>query len=426
METYGWDTVFATTIEHANKALAASHDKLVSTFSFSAGGYQLDGTFGSWQIVPGGSGQLLHLQLPLQSGKMVDRSGKAFDISGLAVIVEVQLQLLSPTTDTSKQHLQFNFRTVGDKPGDKTPGVVTLIQVNDPAKRLPDQPRNILGHAIAECLVTNAPGISYIFGTINLVKPSANSWLTPVKSDYYYVQLEGAKPGYLAILSTTDNRDISTLERKIDPALLAGAGSGFFALSKEMFLRHIIQPTLPRVFQGTSDQAFKYNATNQSIQSTGWFATNAVKSGLIWYYPHVNSLLISVLDTSVVCSANGSCDMGLDITCTFGVHSQSALQYQNTTKSLSFARDPNPTVQHDYSIPWYDYFIPGITGIGDIILAIVVPLIADGIAGGLQQNAADLSLAKSPPQTIQWNGMSGFNVTAAGLNNCFYMRGELQ
>lgn len=89
METYGWDTVFATTIDHANKALAASHDKLLPTFNFSMDGYQIDGAFGRWQIVPGGAGKLLHLELPIESGKMIDRSGKSFDVSGISVVVEV-------------------------------------------------------------------------------------------------------------------------------------------------------------------------------------------------------------------------------------------------------------------------------------------------------------------------------------------------
>lgn len=422
MEIYGWDTVFATTLEHANKALAAGHDKLLPTFDFSMGGYQLNGTFGSWQIVPGGAGKLLHLELPIQSGKMVDRNGKMNDISGLSVVVEVQLELLPDKTDTSKQNLQFNFKAVGDEPTDTPPGIVTFRQVKDPAKRLPDQTRNFLGHAIAQCLLANAAAISYSFATISPVKTGTTNWLTPVKSDYCYVELQGSNTGFLAILSVTTDRDISRLERKVDPNFLAGTGSGFFMLSKEMFLQHVIQPSLPSVFHGTSDQTFKYNEGSQAIQNARQLSTAAVKSGLIWYYPHIDDLLITVSDSVVACSANGSCDMGLGINCTFGVHTHTLLKYDASMKSFSFAKDTNPTVQHDFHIPWYDFFL---TPIGDLILVIVVPLIVDGIAEGIQQLTNTLSLAQTPPQSVQWNGMSGFNVTAAGLNNSFYMYEEL-
>ena len=426
METYTWDTVFATTTDFANKALAASHDKLLPTFSFNMAGFQIDGAFGSWRIV-GGSGKFLHLELPVQSGRMLDRSGKSFDLSNMSVVVEVQLQLLPSQSDANIQSLQFHFKTVGDNTGDATPGVVTLIQVKDLSNRLPEQDKNIFGHAIAECLVANAASVSYLFATISAVKSGANSWLNPVQSDYLYVEIEGGKTGFLAILSVIDHRDISQLERKIDPALLVGPGSGFFIISKELFLRHVIQPMLPAVFgHETTDQGFIYNTQANSIQNTGVFSTDAVQSGAFWYYPKVNYLHITVFESDLACTITGSCDMRLDINLTFGVYTRNTLKFDASSKLLSFGKDPNPTVQHDFHIPWYDYLIPGILGIGDLILGIVVPLVADGIAGGIQQNASNLSLAKEPPQAIQWQGMAGFNVTDAGLNNCFYLRGELQ
>jgi hypothetical protein len=256
------------------------------------------------------------------------------------------------------------------------------------------------------------------------VGSGAAKWLAPTQSDYYYVELEGSKSGYLAILSVTDARDIAKLDRKIDPSLLKSTGNGFFALSKEMFLKNVVLPTLPACFgHQTNDKTFAYHAPTQSIRSTGWFGANQVKSGLIWYSPKIESFLLTVHDSGLACNVSGSCDMGLDIVCNYMVASTNTLQFDAGSKALTFQKG-SPSVQHDFHIPWYDYLIPGIIGIGDAILAIVVSAIADGIAGGLMQDAGNFSLAKEPPQSVQWNGVKGFNVTAAGLADSFFMRGE--
>jgi hypothetical protein len=78
------------------------------------------------------------------------------------------------------------------------------------------------------------------------VSPATNGWLTPVHSDYYYADAGDGSTGYLAILSVTSDRDISQLDRKIDPALIDDSSSMFFAVSPELFLKNVIQPVIPR------------------------------------------------------------------------------------------------------------------------------------------------------------------------------------
>ena len=93
MDLFGWDTIFATTLSKANQALRAGMANLVSSFTFSESGFDLTGAFAPWQMVTGGAGKLLHMQVPIVSGTMKSGSG-SIDLAGLSVTVEVSLQLL--------------------------------------------------------------------------------------------------------------------------------------------------------------------------------------------------------------------------------------------------------------------------------------------------------------------------------------------
>lgn len=422
METYGWDTVFATTVEHVNAALVAERDKLVSAFSFALEGYRLDGVFDAFRVVPGGAGKLLHVELPIRSGRLVDPNQKSVDLAGVSVFVEIALTLLPAPSQPRQQQLRFDVNAADA--GTSGGGTVAALRVVAPPGRLGSLQQAVLMKAVPMCLMANAAGLTFVFSTISLVDSGSNSPLSPVQSAFHYAELSNGR-GYFSILAATDSRDVSRLDHKVDPSLLSDGPSGFYALSSDSLMKAVVLPTLPRIFAGTTPQTFVFNPQNHGIQNTGPIATASVQSGAITYYPVIQSLLLTPFNDGIACSINGSCDMGLGITCTFAMHAQNKLVYDAATNGLNFQRDPSPTVTHDFQIPWYDYFIPGIVGIGDAILALVVDLVANGIGDGLQKASMQFSLARDVPQAVRWAGMDAFHAEGAGMANAFFMRGKL-
>ncbi len=420
MDLQGWDTAYATTLDLINKSLAKPEGVLTS-FELDEEGMSLAGKFGAWSIVPGGSGTLLHLKIDIASGTISGGGAPNAKLDGLSVIFEIDLLLLPP--DASKQQkLVFNFQKVGKASDKPSPGLIVPIKVNDPNKVLSFMQEAVLGAGIAQNLVTKAADISFAFAQVNLVPPdAASSWLTPVKCAYtYYETTAGA--GYLVILSSTTNRDISGLSRNVDPALVSGTGNAFFGVSEAMFQQHVILPVLPKVYTKTDASYFAFNAANKHINATKPIPLNGVKSGAIWYYPIIQSLDVKVSGSTVVSTVTGNCDMHMGMSMTFSVTSTSQSSFNATKATLSLAKDPKPQTSHASHIPWYDYLIGAIP---DIIMAIVVPIIADGIADGLNSQVSDMDFAKLGPLSVKWPGMKTFDISGGGLNSAFQMSGTV-
>jgi hypothetical protein len=420
MDLFAWDTAYATTMSEVNKALADPKNVL-STFSASAQGMTIQGQFGSWSIVPGGSGSLLHLQTAIQSGSISGGGASTADLSGVAVLLEIDLRFL-PSALPNQSTLGFNFSHVGVAGQASTSGAVTPLRVLDPAKKLTFLQQAVLGAGVAQSLVDHASSITFAFANISVAPAnSAHSWLTPVSCGYSYFQT-GNGDGYLVVLAATDERDISHLSRQVDPGLIDGAATGFFAISPALFLQHVVQPVLPQVYPNTDASFFRFDAGSTSIVSTRSFGMSGVKSGAITYYPSIDSLSVTVSGNSVNASVSGGCDLHMGMSMTFSVSSVSVATFDPITATLSLSKDPNPKESHDSHIPWYDYLMGPLP---DLIMAIVVPIVADGIADGLSSAVKGMSFANAGPQSVHWAGMKSFNIRGGQLNNAFRIWGDL-
>lgn len=94
-DTNNWDTVFAVKYGIVNSLLQKGWSNLsnsVRNFSQQqAPGYNIQGTFNSWQLTPGGDGQNVRLQCPISSGTFTTPQ-KSYNLSNASVVVEIQMQ----------------------------------------------------------------------------------------------------------------------------------------------------------------------------------------------------------------------------------------------------------------------------------------------------------------------------------------------
>ena len=420
MDLYGWDTAYATSIAEVNHSLA-DPKAVPAAFNITAQGMSVQGQFGAWSIVPGGSGELLHLQTAIVSGNISGANLPSADLAGLAVVLEINLQLL-PSSLPHQQDLKFNLKTVGAANTPSAPGVVKPILVLDPTKKLSFAQVAVLGAAVAQSMCDQSAAVSFSFANINLVPPSAgDTWLTPASCSYSYYQTGGGA-GYLVILSATNTRDTSGLGRKIDPELIGGSGTVFYAISQSLFLQHVIQPILPTVYAGTDSSFYSFDASSQTILATKAIGLPGTQKGAITYYPEITHLQIGVTGSNVTANASGDCDLKMGMSMTFSVSSRSASSVNPANGELSLAKDPNPSESHDSHIPWYDYLMGAIP---DIIMAIVVPVIADGIASGLSAQIKGMQFAYAGAQNVQCAGMKKFTISGGQLNSAFRLWGTL-
>jgi len=444
MQTFGWDTVFVIRNDRVNDALAKNLNLLLPTFSI-----QLDsdpiisasGNFLSWRIVEGGADKLLYLKLTIDKGKLtigdfgMPDHVKALSpelaalqgatdvaIDGVAIVVSLFLRVL-PKPDTSTQELAFFLEQVAYASGDSgRPGFVTVVNVIDPSGKLSSSAKTLLGAAIAEYLVLNAKQIAFAFASINLVPPGTNTWLTPVASDYAYLEKIGAGSGYMAVLSVTTPRPIDNLPRTIDPNAILGDFTGSFVISEALFLKNVILPFLPTAYQAPST-VFYLDEAARAIRNHGPFETIPVKSGAIVYHPVITGLSVSMDGEGLATTVEGRCDLKAGINMTFGISTRNRSSFNPAFKSISFLPDPNPQSRHSADIPWYFWFLGPLAV---LITELVVKLISDSIASQLDALARDaLSIARNPPQSVQWTGAHLLDTATAGVNGAFFMMGNV-
>jgi hypothetical protein len=417
MDLNGWDTAFVANADVINDALGRSTAKLCQKFSYSEGGFSASGEFGTWSIVPGGSQDLLMLQIEILSGSMVmTADGAPIDVGGMSAQLLVNLQLL-PATATPATQLTFDFRGVPPATG---PGVVTPHDVvNSGALTLVQ--KAALGNAIANSLVENAGEISFVFATINPAAASGVAWLTPVASRYAYLSPAGM-PAALAILSVVTQRDTSGLPLNVDPGILQGTGNAGLAISPALFLQNVMGPALLQSFQTSGTLTVDGSGI---LRNTGTLGLPEIDKAGESYYPQLDSFAAAITDTQVNVNISGSCDMHMGVSMTFSAGSSVTVSLTGNATSLQLATVGTPTFHKDVSIPWYDHLFDIFGGLAEMILQICVAAISSELGGGISDVTSAQALVQSAPTVVAWADAGGFQARAATLATAFCLRGSL-
>ena len=95
MKTNGWDVVFACSGSYINKQLAAKPQDYIQSFEYEDTAIKVSGTFGAWELVPGGSGTLLQFNTPITKGYVTIKSNnETISLAGTIPLVQLQLALI--------------------------------------------------------------------------------------------------------------------------------------------------------------------------------------------------------------------------------------------------------------------------------------------------------------------------------------------
>lgn len=97
--TNGWDTVFATNYANLNAQITAQCQALIATAPSLAHlvgelvkyNVKMDLTTSAWKLTQGGSGGLINLSLPIQSGTFKG-IGNSYDLVGQSITIQLGLQ----------------------------------------------------------------------------------------------------------------------------------------------------------------------------------------------------------------------------------------------------------------------------------------------------------------------------------------------
>ncbi|MEM5428787.1 TULIP family P47-like protein [Cupriavidus oxalaticus] len=300
-ETYGWDTVFATHIADANAAIVKAGSS-PSSFAASdvADGYSVSGGFGPWQIVTGGSGDLIRLSIPFQNA-VVRGPGNVSQTCAGAALVDVRLAYLdhdeAPPSGTSKV-LKVQAQSSG--PDYPAASVVSVSYAGTaPGFLFQAALEGMLGSWLNE----NLQDFDHVFATVNLDRTAdqgAFQWMQPTYVGYAYADMGTPGDGLLSVLCMTQGRADTGLAQQVSGLVIPSGQRAGFLVSKERLLANLLLPCMPQVFQGTVASDFVLSASGDAIVnasgSIGFQVTTPASNGhaAATYHAQIVNLQLTV------------------------------------------------------------------------------------------------------------------------------------
>jgi Clostridium P-47 protein len=421
MNMNGWDTIFAASVSYANKALSKQADKLLTslnaTIQGELGTFTISAQIGPWEIVPGGSGQIIHVLLTLTAGTLETPDGKTYPLAGYRPIMQFSLQLLG-TGAGAPQRLLFDIQHAGQLGQLASPGFVTPVGFAAPAPKMDTLLQTILINGLASGLVLQANLVSFEFASISPVKSGTGSWLTPANCTFAYYEVVSGAAGYLVIFAT--NGSPSGLATAVDPGLFANNASAGFAIALPLYLTNVMVPSLGSVFPDSNTSQFVVGGSPPTITLANGASLDlaGMKVGLITYYPQISSLTITPQAGAMSVSAGGGTDLYGRCSMTFTVTATNQFAFDQPSETCSFKPDANPTVQHDTSIYW-GYLFGGLIALA--VAGTVAAVVGDNIAGLVGGDVGSGALAAAAPTSIQFAGMQNFTTTSVSFDGALVM-----
>ena len=411
MDLYGWDTVSVVSIERINQGLKEDADKLLTKFDFEDGDLNIEGDFEAWQIQKGGSVGLVRLEVPIQQGVLSGIPGlNNVDIGGVSVLLEVALKLMPASDGSGRRELRFDFENKDEETGRP---LVSPVRTLDPASKLDDISKTLLANTVAACLAANGQSVSYVFASIGAADPTKTTWLTPVDSEWCFLQL-GNDKSYLAILSVVKPRATKDLARNVDPKLMAGGGSAFFAIDPRLFMEHVLAPHMSTAFRGGG--GFKYGGGR--VRSSKRIRLPRITQGPAKLHPEINQMELFTNRNSLISRSKSltrifvpllSAEFRCDVQTTM------PFKFDAKTKRLTFLADKNPKHRYSLRLPSIIKFLE------PIVSTIVLNANKNAISSLIRGMAKNLQAMNTPPPAVLgWSGKRTFTVTNARMDKCFW------
>ncbi len=266
--TDGWDTVFGIRLSEVNAALtnSAAYPKAFQVDD-PTDGIMAQGVFGSWQIAPGGSNQLVNFVIPVPQASVTLPDKTEEHLQDVTVPILLRMEFIpsnqSFPSGTGHDLVIWNGKESKDP----------AVQVGQISYGGHEQPSFVAQAAFLELigawLNANISDFSHVFATVNLNRKADKEyqWMQPTSTAYAYSDVGYQAEGVLAILNMTEGRSSSGLQQQISSSILEKEQQAAFLISSARLIEKFILPTLPKVFPGSKVDDFEISKDGLSIHN---------------------------------------------------------------------------------------------------------------------------------------------------------------
>ncbi|MCX6614029.1 MAG: TULIP family P47-like protein [Acidobacteria bacterium] len=459
-----WDTAFAVQVQYVNQAIAAANISPTQfTQTDSTMPATLSGTFGTWQISNGGSGELIEMTIPITTTQLT-YGGNTETLSNLQAIILVNLTYVAQTSGPGN-----NLVIQPNTTNDPTVSVRNVVQAgtNQPADP------NSLKQAIITALLTewfnaNVTDFTYVFNTVNLNQQidTSWSWLVPTSVSYAFAADPGGNlnNSVFAVLCMTENRPAPSSE--VSSGVIPAAAQAGFVISSSLYLQSLVLPGLPGMFVNATAADFFFDPAAAEIRNVadiqmspvsmnGSDRETTIPEGEFSLTMAGSEIVIAIKQARLTYSP------GIDIVISYTSYFQLALQPQTggtqtiIYQSSTVPGHETPDVDHDVEVSTGVQIAEGVAsliaaGIGaavgfggpfastaaKMIVAAIIAIALNAITNIPQWMAIvagkkwdelptiDLMLTNAT-DPVDWPGGSTFNPTVVEINTNFVLGGTM-
>ena len=264
--TLGWDTVFAVHIDDLNKVIAA---RKASPAAFSMtdpdDAISVTGKFGTWQIVPGGSGGLLWMKVPFYD-TVLTMNGKVEPPMSGAVTIEFRLRFMDQDAGDARSPRTRKL-TVQSGLGPSGEPAVSRQNLDIDGGAPGFQAKIALDTLLDLWMNAHLEEFQHVFAAVDVNEAAAHDrfqWLQPTHVDYAYNNL-GPKDGLLAVLCMTERRPPTDLAQQVVAAAIPAGQRAGLLIAKRRLLEKLVLPMMPQIFEGSRATDFAVSASGESI-----------------------------------------------------------------------------------------------------------------------------------------------------------------
>lgn len=273
LDLFGWDTVFATNFTKLNEAIVAQKSTPESFYHLDPDiDATIEGTWGDWQISPGGDGEYLHITCPVTKG-MGSGIGDV-DLSGGWVRIQVSLNRIPdpdyPYSDPTGIGGMPNKLVVATKSDDDDPPVVIM----DTSYK----PKGMWGYVLEgmfrDWFVDHLAMFNQVFSVTMLDVKAAKGdyqWLKPAELSYACADaadhnLDTSVFASLCLVTKRDKLPAHQVDARMLESLVDGTDS-VFAISAEQFVQHLLVAGATYTIHGSQPGDFTIGNDNLWIQN---------------------------------------------------------------------------------------------------------------------------------------------------------------
>jgi Clostridium P-47 protein len=260
--TQGWDMVSCAVVPDLNTAIAGQHSTPPG-FEGSDSGATAKGRFADWQVGNEGSGELVHLTLPMRD-VTIGYEGNDWTVAGATAHVELNLRFVPKDVVGLADGIQL-FDLCVDPAGASGVEVlpVTVEEGRDDATT-----RAIIKLCLTDWLMRNPDAFGHVFATIQVWSEASEKehpWLKPTSKGYAFCSLDDPARSFLAVLAQTQQRSDKTLIYQVSPDTLVQPYERSIMISHQRFARDMLLPALLHSFPGLRSQDLRFENNETRI-----------------------------------------------------------------------------------------------------------------------------------------------------------------